>query len=201
MEKLLKQTLGIDINSLPKAGKTITNEEKSHILNSIKDILDLMSEKKANDWKNTWEMTCPLFYSMESDGNNRVEINYYIDKVGEYPKCDFTKCSINFFNNNKLQDFDIEYHIVKEAFIRYAEYFTESYYLYENVDDYIDEHIDNTDVINLFKYLCSTNGDDIEGMCLTFFDAISSGFIVEEGDFYTALSSILSGEGSEEYFE
>ena len=27
MEKLLKQTLGIDINSIPKAGKTITNEE------------------------------------------------------------------------------------------------------------------------------------------------------------------------------
>ena len=194
MKNLLKQTLGIDINSIPKSGKTITNEEKSSILNTIDDILSLISERNALDWKNTWDMVSPIFYSIESDGDSWVQINYHIDKVGEYPKCDVNKCNINFFKKNKLEEFDSEYSIIKDAFIKYAEYFSGEAFYYKNGYDYANEVIDNTDVKDLFEYLYSSDVEDIESMCLLFLDAISSGFILEDEEFYIALSDILSGE-------
>ena len=168
MENLLKQTLGIDINSIPKSGKTITNEEKSSILNTIDDILSLMSERNALDWKNTWDIVSPIFYSIESDGDNWVQINYHINKVGEYPKCDVNKCGITFFNKDKLERFDDEYSTVKEAFMKYAEYFSGDGFYYKNGYDYANEVIDNTDVKDLFEYLYSSDAEDIESMCLSF---------------------------------
>lgn len=194
MKNLLKQTLGLDINTIPKAGKTITNEEKYSMLNTIDDILSLMSERNAFDWKNTWDTVSPIYYSMESDGDNWVQINYQIDKVGEYPKCDVNKCNITFFKKNKLEEFDSEYSIIKDAFIKYAEYFSGEGFYYKNGYDYANEVIDNTDVKDLFEYLYSSNVEDVESMCLTFLDTISFRFILEDEEFYIALSDILSGE-------
>lgn len=39
MEKLLKETLGLNINNIPKAGRTITTEEYIHLMLTLDNII------------------------------------------------------------------------------------------------------------------------------------------------------------------